>query len=218
MLAAIFLFVSMFANAQATWDLVKDVQQTSNQISFQQGTNGVWYFMESAIRVHDPQVYRFLPQYVTPCPAQDIPFIVGLACWQGPEQVGPPTEVAANMTDQAVGNFMLYYPPHSVLISPTSDRYVIVAWRSPINGDVRVKGEFVYPNTNFANQLMWSVDKGKQTLRSGWVQGGGFNGIFNLTLAVSKGEVLYFIVDDPDGYCCLGITHINLHVTITQTP
>ena len=53
---------SSFAQEMPTWDLARDLQ-----ISFTQGANGVWYFMESESRVHDPAVYRLLDQYRAPC-------------------------------------------------------------------------------------------------------------------------------------------------------
>ena len=47
-------------SAQTTWDLSRDLVAASNQISFNQGANQVWFFMESASTAHDPMLYRFL--------------------------------------------------------------------------------------------------------------------------------------------------------------
>src|SRR5512146_1512961 len=102
------LFMSLSSNAQvaAAWDLARDLQ-----ISFTQGANGVWYFMESESLAHDPSVYRLLPKYLAPCLGPDEVFR-GVGCWRGteahvPNCVGPGcglnTEVAFNFTNRLVG-------------------------------------------------------------------------------------------------------------------
>jgi hypothetical protein len=51
----------------AKWEIPGDILVTSNQISFNQGANDVWYFMESKSLIHDPITYSFLPIYTAPC-------------------------------------------------------------------------------------------------------------------------------------------------------
>jgi hypothetical protein len=80
----VFVFVmSLTAHAQMTWNLSKDVRATNNEISFNQGSNGVWYFMETASEAHIPFNYSFLPTYVAPCGGgiREVP-IIGVTCWR----------------------------------------------------------------------------------------------------------------------------------------
>jgi hypothetical protein len=58
------LFVSprLFSQQMPTWELARD-----SQIPFTQGADGVWYFMESEARVHDPSRYRLLTRFLVPC-------------------------------------------------------------------------------------------------------------------------------------------------------
>ena len=47
-----------YSGHASVWDLAKDVGVSSNQISFNQGSNDVWYFMESHTIAHNPTVRR----------------------------------------------------------------------------------------------------------------------------------------------------------------
>lgn len=67
----------------SAWDLAKDVGVSSNQISFNQGSNDVWYFMESHTIGHNPSTYRFIPEYHAPAVflgGGNTP--AGFYCWQ----------------------------------------------------------------------------------------------------------------------------------------
>jgi hypothetical protein len=80
----VFIFLLSLGAAQAeqkTWNLSKDIRATNNQISFRQGSNGVWYFMASAFLQHDPLTYSFLPDYYVRCGLPGEKQIDGLACW-----------------------------------------------------------------------------------------------------------------------------------------
>jgi len=76
-LVFVFVMSLTMAHAQkATWNLSKDVRATNNEISFNQGSNGAWYFMESASLKHIPSIYSFLPNYFAPCSSgPDTPLI-----------------------------------------------------------------------------------------------------------------------------------------------
>lgn len=41
----------------STWNLAQNVLLTSNQISFSQGSNDVWYFLERRSLLHDQILY-----------------------------------------------------------------------------------------------------------------------------------------------------------------
>src|SRR5215472_4480793 len=68
-------------DSQNIWQLPNDVLGTGNQISFNQGANGVWYFMESSSLAHDPLTYRFLPNFTAPCSHGTAGVQTGVECW-----------------------------------------------------------------------------------------------------------------------------------------
>jgi hypothetical protein len=130
------------------------------------------------------------------------------------------TEVAFNFTDQTLDSQVDGYPgylPHSLLMTPTWERYVIVAWHSPITGVVDMQGNFGWRNTFMANEVNWSLDKGSTTLKSGLLWGAQPRGSLNLSgLAIHKGDVLYFIVDNFNFEDCFCALPVDLRVSIMQ--
>jgi len=219
------LFAIPRAIAQTTWDLSTDLGETSNQISLNERSNQTWYLMESATRVHDPAGYLFLTQYQTPCQSTVTgDTVTGLGCWHGTEArhagSGLKTEAAFNFTDQTLDSQVDGYPgylPHSLLLTPTWERYVIVAWHSPITGVVDLQGNFGWRNFFMAVEVNWSLDKGNTTLKSGMVWGAQPRGSLKLSgLAIKKGEVLYFIVDDFNPEDCFSAEPVDLRVSIRQ--
>src|SRR5215471_17789465 len=89
---------------KARWELPGDVLGTSNQISFNQGANEVWYFMEGISLVHNPVTYQFLPKYSAVCPSTA--GVVGLACWwdtlEPTNSFAAYPHIGANVTDHDV--------------------------------------------------------------------------------------------------------------------
>jgi len=218
------LFLSSAICAQTTWNLAKDLEQTSNEISFNQGSNQVWYFMESASLVHDPTLYRFLSQYLGPCQSSASGDTVnGVGCWHGTKSnigdVHLATEIAFNFTNELLDakdeNFA-GYQPRAVLITATWERLAMVAWRSPITGVVRVDGEFGYRSFK-ADGVNWYVDKGGTTVTSGHLFGGDCCGPVKIgRLPVRQGEVLYFIVDDLNTDDNYSANPMDFRMEITQ--
>jgi hypothetical protein len=223
------LFASLNLNAQEmpTWNLARDLQ-----ISFAQGSNGVWYFMESESRVHDPAVYRLLPRYRNPCQSFGVVY-AGVGCWQGTEahipgmrgSGNPKTEVAFNFTNKTVGACdeivcgvrVPGYLPHMARLLATWERFAIVAWQSPVRGVVKVSARFMWRVLPVGDTVNWSLDKGSQTLRSGMLWGPEPNGVVRLSrLPVAKGDVLYFIADYDNSQLGFDPLVVDLRVTITQ--
>jgi len=194
------------AKRPRTWNLSKDLLGTLNQISFNQGARGVWYFMESNSISHDPSIYKFLTDYEAPCvgnPTASVP-INGVSCWQDPSHtLDHNPSILFNFTDATQFPFgpPLAFPPHSLVMHPAPDRFAIVAWRSPVRGAVNVTGSFTHLNV-CGNGVLWFVDKGTDTLASGDIFENGES--FNLPrIRVSQGQVLYFVLDPKDGnYFC----------------
>jgi hypothetical protein len=223
----LFLSLSSFAQEMPTWDLSRDLQ-----ISFTQGSNGVWYFMESESRLHDPAVYRLLRQYLNPCQSMGIVY-AGVGCWLGNEahiagMLGPgnpKTEVAFNFTNKVVGACdeivcgvrIPGYLPHTTRLQATWERFAIVAWQSPVTGAVKVSAKFAWRVLPVGDTVNWSFDKGSRTLRSGLLWGPEPNGVVRISqLPVAKGDVLYFIADYSNDLFGFNPLLVDLRVTIIQ--
>ena len=226
----LFVSVNSYAQQMPTWDLSRDLQ-----ISFTQGSDRVWYFMESESPVHDPSTYRLSQRYLNPCQSPNQGrggVFAGVGCWQGTEFPLPPdnrgfccglkSEIAFNFTNQVIGGGAVGYmePPgylaHVVRLVG-SDRLAIVAWQSPLSGTVKVTARFKWRNFLTAASVNCFVDKGNQTLASDWIGVGNEDSMsFNSAVQMIKGDVLYFIVD-ASGYASQYVyMPVDLRVTITQ--
>jgi hypothetical protein len=193
---------------KAIWRLADDLLATDNQISFNQGSHGAWYFMESHDFSHDVLTYRFLPDYRSPCMGVENrldPF--GISCWQSPDPDVSGNRLpliavnATYMTVRSPDQFDI--PPRSVYMHPGFDRLAIIGWRSPVNGVVSVTGSFSDLDPNCDNGVLWSIDKGSVTLQSGDLPNGGAPMPFHFRVRVKTDDVLYFIVDPKNGdYAC----------------
>lgn len=192
----------------SSWNLADDVLSTGNQISFNQGSRGVWYFLESHDFSHDVFTYRLLPEYRSPCSSKANGRLdpVGISCWRSSDMDASGNHlplVAVNATDTALQSpDQFAIPAHSTYMHPGFDRLAIIAWKSPVNGNVTVRGSFSDLDPNCDNGVLWSIDRGSTTVRSGDLANGGAEG-FNFRIRVNVDDVLYFVVHPKQGdYAC----------------
>jgi len=222
--------LAVTAAAQSTWKLSKDLLATNNQISFNQGSNGVWYFLQSSSPKHDKKTYKFLTDYSAPCKTNAAEALIpGVDCWRNPNldpQGNNAPLVGANFTyhtqfpNLASGD-PFSIPARSVWMHPGFfGELAIIGWKSPITGTVNVSGFFNDLDPNCGNGIIWSVDKSSlqanQTLTTGTIANGGPPQSYSLSgISVSAGQVLYFIVDPNLDYFC---DSTGVDVTISKTP
>jgi hypothetical protein len=201
---------------KASWELPGDVLGTSNQISFNQGANEVWYFMEGVSLVHNPLTYQFLPKYSAICPATL--GVVGLACWW--DTLEPSNQFAAfphiqtNFSDHDLFDPLSgTNPALSVKMHPQNTRLAIIAWVSPQDLKIDIKGNMksMYPSIPCGDGVRWSVEKGTSVLASGdtSLSSSGFS---VKKLEVDKGQAIYFIAD-PKGNDLCDSTLISVTIT-----
>ncbi len=141
--------------------------------------------------------------------AQGHDFIKG---WTGPDALG----VLANASGEQV-RIPGTMKPHSVAVHPSPKRRVVVGWRSPIAGTVRVKGSVQHAHTECGNGVTWAVElrrgQTRQTLATGNSQGakeialGPFD-----PLGVKPGDIFAISVGPRDGNHSCDLTAINLHL------
>jgi hypothetical protein len=215
--------LAVTATAQTTWKLSKDLLATNNQISFSQGANGAWYFLQSSSLKHLPDTYQFLSAYLGSCVSPENPPIDGLACWRNPVPAADGNQlplVGVNFTsvtqhpDSGHGD-PFGIPPRSVWMHPGEVGLGIIGWKSPLTGSVNVAGFFSDLDPNCGNGVIWSVDRGPQKLANGRIANGGPPQKFSLTgVSVVTGQVLYFLVNPNGGdYFC---DSTGVDVTISQ--
>ena len=200
-----------------TWNLPGDVVRSHNQLSFNQGAKGVWFFMESFSTVHDPLTYRLMPDYTAPC-ANWNPLVAGAGCWESTNLNEAGDQhlpfVTVNYTHRPLNLTGIEWPARSLFLNPSPTQLAIVAWKSPIAGTIRVTGSFKQFNGTCGNGIAWSVDKGSHTLASGQIAAGGGTQTFDLKhLGVAEDETVYFTVDSLGDYFC---DEAPLDVTITM--
>ena len=212
--------LAVTATAQTTWKLSENLLATNNQISFNQGSNGVWYFLQSSSFKHLPKTYKFLSLYSSPCKSNPIEVLIdGVTCWINPDldtdgNNAPLVAVNVTYATQFTNNIPL--PPRSVWMHPGMTGLGIVGWKSPITGLVNIAGFFSDLDPNCGNGVIWSVDKGSLTLTAGTIANGGPAQTFGLTgISVVAGQVLYFVVDPNGDYHC---DSTGVDVTISKTP
>lgn len=184
-----------------TWNPSTDFGPSDNQISFHQGMRGVWYFMEGHSLVRDPRLYRFIHDYTAPAVSlPGVPVPVGYSCWQDPSVLVP--AVCFNFNTVSVFIDATEIAARSVLMHPGQEKLAILAWKSPHEGMVALRGAFQDVDPLCGNGGAWFVDKDSVPLASGDVPSGGRQE-FDLSVHAAKGEVLYFILDPKDGdyYC-----------------
>lgn len=213
---------------QSTWTLSTNLLATSNQISFNQGSGAVWYFLQSESSKHDPKTYKLLPLYSAPCKSNGAEKLIdGVTCWLNPipdVQGNNAPLVGVNFTyrtqfpDLGSGD-PFGIPARSVWMHPGfSGQLAIVGWISPITGTVNVSGFFSDLDPNCGNGIIWSVDKGapngNETLTTGTIPNGGSSQSYNLSrVSIRAGQILYFIVDPNQDYFC---DSTGVDVTITS--
>ena len=227
LLTGIFLLSLGMAQAQKqTWNLSRNIRDTGNQISFSQGANGVWYFLESSSTEHDPLTYRMLGHYGAPCDVNGVngPFAVrGLACWSSVDTDYSRGEnrspsVTFNFTDTTIylsGYPDVGIPPKTVVVDPTVAKLGIVGWKSPVTGTIHVAGSFTDLHVGGPTGVRWSVDKGSRRLSSAELPDGASQSFDLKSVSVREGQLLYFVIDalgDQD------TDEIGFNVKITINP
>ena len=205
------------------WDLGRDFRVAPNQNNPNPDRLGhprVWSFLESATPAHEPSSYTLLSDFIT----NRFGF-AGLQSWQGTMHVPPdnalPSVSLSTRRDNPVP-LGVDWPPRAVLVHPETTELVVVGWRSPIRGTVRVGGGVRDRDDNCGDGIDWSIDRRSTTLASGVIDNGGrqpFAASENASrlraVRVTRASLLYFVVGpgpNSDFVC----DSTELEVTIRQ--
>jgi hypothetical protein len=113
-------------------------------------------------------------------------------------------------------------PPHRVTVHPTPTEFVAAAWKSPLDGTVRVAAKVAHAHPACGNGVGWWLEHRRGDKASALVEGavtvGGQAQVAPRTLKVAKGDILFLAVDARDGDHSCDLTEITLTVTETDKP
>jgi hypothetical protein len=188
------------AGTVQVWDPVADWRSALNQQNpspDSYGNPAVWSYMRSTSSRHEPATYLLMPKY-----DGDWPGFLGEA-WSEPSMIN--VVVALHAADA------------SIYLHPTSGVHTILAWTSPVAGEVTIDGVVARPQNPCeepSDGLIFSVDRSSETLQTMGLDLGQRTP-FNLTTTVGVGDTVYFVSDsDGDANCDL----TQLQVTIRLSP
>ena len=174
LLAIVFAFTSAVPSdaaaicRRATWDLAKDFRtppSQANPSTDRFGNKAVWSYRAGPENA--PADYRLLGDF------SSAKFHVnGLQTWWGEyestDEADRLPSVGLNTTARAVDVFDIHWPAGHILVHPLTDEAVVVAWRSPITGNITVRGKaWLAQHPNCGDGVRWSVRDGAAVLRTG---------------------------------------------------
>jgi hypothetical protein len=139
--------------------------------------------------------------------AESYDFIKG---WSGADAIS----VSANSSDEFVrvpGDVK----PHSIVVHPAPNRRVLVGWRSPVEGNLSVKGSVQHAHLACGNGIAWALQlrrgNGTRTLAEGIAQDGTIHSIPPIeNIAIRAGDVLALAVSPRDGDHTCDLTALEL--------
>ena len=126
----------------------------------------------------------------------------GVTAWRGSEDC-PNLLVNTNISPRVLSTLTL--PPQSVSVHPGPQSGVVVAWRSPITGRVRVSGRVADADANGGDGIAWAINLhdayGRRELASGAFPDGGTQDFANgknagalTSVSVRAGERIELVV------------------------
>ncbi|MCB1208166.1 MAG: DUF1592 domain-containing protein, partial [Verrucomicrobiales bacterium] len=140
----------------------------------------------------------------------DYNFIQG---WQGEQALS----VLANSSGNAV-RIPGLMKPHSVATHPSPTQSSVIAWRSPVTGNLRIQGDIGDAHPECGNGVSWALELRRGTtsevLASGDIRSltpvpiGPIEGVH-----ISAGQVIAVVVNPKDGNHSCDLTAVNLSLS-----
>jgi hypothetical protein len=142
-----------------------------------------------------------------------LPAAHGYADINGWGAEGTPS-LLTNRSNEPISFLTLTVPARGVTVHPSPTRESIVAWKSPISGDVKVEGLVADSDDKCGNGAAWRLEHvsqdGRQVLLQGVFDSGGkqpFQG--KSTYPVEPGDFLLLVVNSRDQNHSCDTTHID---------
>ena len=180
-----------------TWNAAADFAKAPNAANPGRDRYGntTWFYLYSRTTAHEPSDYQLLTHFQALDPSLEV--------WHSVPN--PPFSHAGVMVGWSFGRITIHPG------NPNLRQNAIVGWRSPITASVRVSAT-VWHNQNTCavpqNGILWSIDQGASTLRSGRLAPGESITV-DLTTSVAVNDALYVVVDADGNSECDG-TFVDL--------
>lgn len=150
--------------------------------------NSTWFYLYSGTAAHDPANYHAFPTFAVLAPTWEV--------WHN--SPGNPTQSPGSATGFS-NNRIIMHPGHYNL-----GQNAVLGWRSPVASDVLLTARL----ENFdgicpvpENGILWSIDKGTSSIRSGFLGPSALTQM-ELTISVVVGDWLYVVVNDAGDSNC----------------
>jgi hypothetical protein len=188
-----------------TWDAGRDFERAprpANPGRDRYG-NSTWFYLRSGTPAHAPADYHLLPNFIVLAPEWEV--------WHS--SAGHPHHTPGSSTGFS-NDAIIMHPGHFNL-----GQNAVLGWRSPVAATIRVSAQL--ENHDLAspgcsvpdNGLLWSIDKGANSLRSGFLAPSGRTAE-DLTVAVSTGEFVYVVINDAgDSNCDTAVVRLSIETT-----
>ena len=150
--------------------------------------NSTWFYLYSGTPAHEPAHYHALPNFAV--------LALNWEVWHN--SPGHPHETPGGMTGFS-NNRIIMHPGHWNL-----GQNAVLGWRSPVASDILVTARIENDDGTCGvpeNGILWSIDKGSTSIRSGFLGPSGFTQL-ELTTSVSLGESVYIVVNDAGDSNC----------------
>jgi hypothetical protein len=167
------------------WDAVEDFPLAPHEENPGRDRYGnpTWSYLYSTVKLHDPTLYRSLPEFHV---------VDGNNQWwsfglRADRTVIPP--LAGVNSGQRL-----------MVFHPDIGHYAILGWRSPYTAKVSITLQLRFADPTVqagSNGIVWSIDRGGSTLQT-QVLTPGNEARAAMTLDVSAGDTFYLVIDDRD--------------------
>jgi hypothetical protein len=141
--------------------------------------------------------------------------VKGLQAWWGEyesvDEADRLPSVGLNARKRAVDVLGVHWPAGHVLVHPL-DEAVVIAWRSPMTGNITARGRAWLASPDCGNGVRWSLRDGAAVVRSGEINGSDRARWKVKLLHVKKGDKLYLVVDPIDGDFVCDSTVVSLTI------
>jgi hypothetical protein len=112
--------------------------------------------------------------------------------------------------------------PHKIVVHPLPREFVAVAWKSPIEGKLRVAAKIAHAHPNCGNGVAYWLEVRHAdragVLAEGGVELGGQVAIAPRTLTIAKGDQLVLAIDAKNGDHSCDLTEIDFTLTSIADP
>ncbi len=165
-----------------TWDAAADFPRAPRPENpgHDRYGNTTWFYLYSAIPVHDPKSYRPLPEFHV------LPYSTNEQWNLG---VRPDGTIVTPLVGVSSGDMIFH---------PDRDQFAVLGWRSPYTGKISLEMELRFPDPVVqasSNGVVWSIDRDGSTLNSELLTPAN-QAHAAITLDVNAGDTLYLVIDN----------------------